>query len=79
MGVVMMASGTIPSFPMLVSCVAYEQGRKIADIPVADISDYIARHGTFVWVALKDPEPGELDMLSEEFGGIHELAHDGWA
>ena len=59
---------------MLVNCVVYEQGKKLADIPVDDISDYISKPGTFVWVALKDPEEGELEKLSEEFGGIHELA-----
>src|SRR5690242_3654727 len=73
MGVAMMASGTIPPFPMLVSCVAYEQGRKIADIPVADVSEYVNRPDCFVWVALFEPTQAELDEIAEEFG-LHELA-----
>jgi magnesium transporter len=58
---------------MLVSCVAYEQGRKIADIPVADVSEYVHRPDCFVWVALVEPTQAELDEIAEEFG-LHELA-----
>lgn len=58
---------------MLINCVAYEDGAKLADIPVADISDYMARPNCFVWVALSDPSPEELDELKGEFG-LHELA-----
>ena len=58
---------------MLINCTAYENGRKLADIPVADISDYLLQPDTFVWVALKDPTPEELAVMKEEFG-LHELA-----
>ena len=58
---------------MLINCVVYEDGAKLADIPVADISDYMARPNCFVWVALSDPSPEELDELKDEFG-LHELA-----
>ena len=43
---------------MLVNCVAYEEGRKLADIPEEDISEYLRRPDCFVWVALKDPDAG---------------------
>ena len=58
---------------MLVNCVAYQEGRKIADIPKEAISDYVSRPDCFVWVALKDPEPSELEEMQAEFG-LHELA-----
>jgi len=58
---------------MLINCAAYENGSKLADIPVSDISDYLKRPGCFVWVALKDATPEELDDMQEEFG-LHELA-----
>src|SRR5688572_29949328 len=58
---------------MLINCVAYENGAKLADISVADISDHIVRPGCFVWVALADATPAELDEMREEFG-LHELA-----
>ncbi|HEV8255950.1 MAG TPA: magnesium/cobalt transporter CorA [Casimicrobiaceae bacterium] len=58
---------------MLVNCVAYSEGRKLADIPKEEISEYLKRPDTFVWVALKDPEPAELEEMRQEFG-LHELA-----
>ena len=58
---------------MLINCVAYEGGRKLADITIEAISDYLARPGCFVWVALKDPSPGELATMQHEFG-LHDLA-----
>jgi len=58
---------------VLINCVAYEDGRKLADIPVSEIHSYIARRDCFVWVALKDPEMGELEAMQKEFG-LHDLA-----
>ena len=58
---------------MLVNCVAYQDGRKLADIDKREISDYLARPGCFVWVAMKDPTEQELEEMREEFG-LHELA-----
>ena len=58
---------------MLVNCAAYQDGRKLADIGVAEISDYLARPGCLVWVALKDPSNDELAQMQEEFS-LHELA-----
>ena len=60
---------------MLVNCVAYSEGHKLADIPKEDISEYLKRPNCFVWVALKDPELSELDEMQQEFG-LHELAVD---
>ena len=58
---------------MLINCVAYQHGTKLADIPVAQISDYISRADAFVWVALQDATPQELEEMQHEFG-LHELA-----
>ena len=58
---------------MLVSCVAYANGRKLADIKPDEISDYLSRPECFVWVGLKDPGPGELAAMQHEFD-LHELA-----
>ncbi|HEY3596781.1 MAG TPA: magnesium/cobalt transporter CorA [Paraburkholderia sp.] len=58
---------------MLINCAAYQDGRKLADIEIDDISVYVAKPECFVWVALKDPGPGELDVMKHEFG-LHELA-----
>ena len=58
---------------MLINCVAYENGARLADLPIEQISDYLARPGCFVWVALCDATPEELDTMKEEFA-LHELA-----
>jgi magnesium transporter len=58
---------------MLVNCVVYQEGRKLADIDKREISNYLARPDCFVWVALKDAADGELEEMREEFG-LHELA-----
>jgi magnesium transporter len=58
---------------MLINCVAYQEGKKLSDITVEAISDYLAMPETFVWVALREPEHEELAVMKEEFG-LHELA-----
>lgn len=58
---------------MLINCVAYQEGKKVADISVEEISDYVARPDTFVWVALRDPTDAQLETMQEEFG-LHDLA-----
>jgi magnesium transporter len=58
---------------MLINCVAYEQGNKLADIPVAEIGNYLHRPQCFVWVALKDASDDELHEMQRQFN-LHELA-----
>ncbi|TFW09284.1 magnesium and cobalt transport protein CorA [Oxalobacteraceae bacterium OM1] len=58
---------------MLINCAVYQDGHRLADIPVEDISEYMGRPDCFVWVALKDADAAELAVMQEEFG-LHELA-----
>ena len=58
---------------MLVNCVAYQDGRKLGDIDKQQISDYLARPGCFVWVALRDATGEELAEMQQEFD-LHPLA-----
>jgi magnesium transporter len=58
---------------MLVNCVAYEDGRKLADIELEAIHTYLERPGCFVWVALKDASDAELEQMRAEFK-LHPLA-----
>ncbi len=58
---------------MLINCVAYQEGKKLSDISVEDISEYLKLPDCFVWVALRDASPQELAQMQEEFG-LHELA-----
>ena len=58
---------------MLINCVAYQDGRKLAEIAVSEIHSYLKRPDCFVWVALKDPEPAELAAMQTGFS-LHPLA-----
>lgn len=58
---------------MLINCVTYQQGRKLADIPIESIGEYVRRPECFVWVALADATDAELDQAQREFG-LHRLA-----
>jgi magnesium transporter len=58
---------------MLVNCVAYQEGRKLADIQPREIHEYVRRQECFIWVALYEPTPEELETMQREFG-LHELA-----
>ena len=58
---------------MLVNCVAYQNGRKFADIDKRAIHEFVGRPDTFVWVALQDPDAAELAEMQDEFD-LHPLA-----
>jgi len=58
---------------MLISCVVYQNGKKEAEIPTSEIHEYLSRKNCFVWVALHDPSPAELDEMQREFH-LHPLA-----
>ena len=57
---------------MLINCVAYQNGIKLADLPIDGISDYLRRPDCFVWVALRDASHAEIDLMQEVFG-LHDL------
>jgi magnesium transporter len=58
---------------MLVSCVAYQNGRRLADIDPREIHNYLVKPGTFVWVALLEPDARALELMQAEFN-LHPLA-----
>jgi magnesium transporter len=58
---------------MLINCTVYQEGTKLRDISIAEISDYVSHPDCFIWVALRDAEPAELEEMQLEFG-LHELA-----
>ncbi len=58
---------------MLINCVAYQNGVKLAEPSVNDISEYLKQPNCLIWVALRDATDGELDKMQEEFG-LHDLA-----
>ena len=58
---------------MLIKCVAYENGKKVAEIPASDIHTYVCRPGCFLWVAMRDRDIALLEEMREQFN-LHPLA-----
>ena len=58
---------------MLINSIVYEDGKRVAQIAPDEISDYLGRPGSFVWVALKEASADELASMQAEFG-LHPLA-----
>ena len=52
---------------MLVNCVAYEKGRRLCDLQLSEVRDWLASHTGFVWVALRDPDADELARAKSAF------------
>ena len=58
---------------MLINCVAYQNGKKLAEIRIDEIGEYVRRPECFVWVAIKDPTAEELGHMAQQFD-LHPLA-----
>ncbi|MBE1160442.1 magnesium/cobalt transporter CorA [Dyella sp. 7MK23] len=59
---------------MVVNCVAYRNdGTRLRDIQIDDISEVLKETDTFVWVGLHEPDDSLLLKLQEEFD-LHDLA-----
>jgi magnesium transporter len=58
---------------MLINCVAYQDGKKVAEIATREIHEYLRRPNCFVWVALYDPAAADLDEMRKQFR-LHPLA-----
>lgn len=58
---------------MLINSAAYEDGKKIGEPTFEEFDDYLGRPGCFVWIALRDAAPAELDQVRRAFE-LHDLA-----
>jgi magnesium transporter len=59
--------------PAVVNCVAYADGRKLGDVPLAEVSRVLGHDGQFVWIGLHEPGEALLRTIQAEFG-LHDLA-----
>jgi magnesium transporter len=57
----------------VVNCAAYADGRRIADLPLADVGTALSREDRFVWIGLYEPHENVLRLVQREFG-LHDLA-----
>jgi magnesium transporter len=56
----------------IVNCVAYSQGRRVANVEIGKIKEAMLRH-EFLWVGLHEPDEELLTRIQEEFD-LHDLA-----
>ena len=57
----------------VINCAAYSGGRRIADLPICDVSEALQEPDRFVWIGLYEPTEVILRQVQEEFG-LHDLA-----
>lgn len=57
----------------VIACAGYAGGRRVADIPIADVSETLAETDQFVWIGLFEPSEKVLREVQSEFG-LHDLA-----
>lgn len=65
--------GHFQNMTTIVNSVAYRDGKRLADVPLVDISEVVPQPDTFVWLGLHEAEPSVLRQVQEEFS-LHELA-----
>ena len=58
---------------MVINCAAYESGRRVADIDLADACPVDTGADRFVWVGLHEPDEVLLGTVQRRFG-LHDLA-----
>ena len=58
---------------MLVNCIAYRDGVRVADVDPAQLGNHLGRPGTLLWLGLRDPAPEEIESLRRPFD-LHPLA-----
>jgi hypothetical protein len=59
--------------PCIVGSAVYEDGRRVGEVAIDDVSDVLEHGNQFVWIGLHDPSGELLRKVQEEFG-LHDLA-----
>lgn len=58
---------------MVVACAGYENGRRIADLDLAESGRFASPPNRFVWIGLHEPSVEILQVVQKQFG-LHDLA-----
>ena len=58
---------------MVVACAGYENGRRIADLDIAESGRFASSPERFVWIGLHEPSEEILKIVQKQFG-LHDLA-----
>ena len=57
----------------IVNCIAYAEGRRVAEVALPDVHKVLCNEGQFVWIGLHEPSEELLAKVQVEFG-LHDLA-----
>jgi magnesium transporter len=57
----------------IITCAAYSDGRRVADVPLYEVHDDLKEPGQFVWISLNEPSEETLAIVQQEFN-LHDLA-----
>jgi magnesium transporter len=57
----------------IVNCVAYCEGRRVANVEIDGINEVLKQSDKFVWIGLHEPSAEMLAKIQKEFG-LHDLA-----
>jgi magnesium transporter len=57
----------------IINCVAYADGRRVADVNLQDVHTALEDSRQFVWIGLHEPSEEVLEKVKQEFN-LHELA-----
>jgi magnesium transporter len=57
----------------VITCAAYSEGRRVADLPLGDVRAALGKGDRFVWIGLFEPPEDVLRLVQQEFG-LHDLA-----
>jgi len=59
--------------PGIIASAVYAEGRRVAEVPIAEVGEWSRRPGHVVWIGLHEPGLALLRQLQAEFG-LHDLA-----
>jgi len=57
----------------VINCVAYQQGKRLNNITIDEISEVVKEPDTFIWLGLWQPEDAFMRKIQQEFN-LHDLA-----
>src|SRR6516225_4733281 len=57
----------------IINCVAYQDGKRLAELELNQVHEVLNNPGQFVWIGLHEPSEQMLQRVQEEFS-LHDLA-----
>jgi magnesium transporter len=58
---------------MIIDCAEYCEGKRVAKVDVARVSEVLKKPNRFIWIGMQEPDEAMLKTIQKEFG-LHDLA-----